>query len=135
VLCCPFGCCFTSARVAALNLLCCLRLLVLAAVLPFFSCRSFPPPLFPFTGWLAGSDGTIKGGSYEDTGKYQTSKDLQEIIANWKPTSCLPMMFKDRETKTAPARDAIDIPLATDMFQSALAQYPQALVASISRTS
>ena len=36
-------------------------------------------------------------GSYADGGKYQTNKDLDTLIAEWKPSSCLPRLFCDRE--------------------------------------
>lgn len=46
------------------------------------------------------SDGTV--GDYADSGKYQTSKDLEEVKANWTPYSMLPKMYLDRETKQPP---------------------------------
>jgi len=53
------------------------------------------------------SDGTVNGGSYVDSGKYQTTSDLQQLIANWQPSDCLPKMYKDREIKNGPAVDPL----------------------------
>ncbi|KYQ93980.1 dCTP deaminase [Tieghemostelium lacteum] len=39
------------------------------------------------------------GSSYENTGKYQTSNDINQLRENWKPSDMLPKMYKDREIK------------------------------------
>uniref|UniRef100_A0A6B2LGZ9 Uncharacterized protein n=1 Tax=Arcella intermedia TaxID=1963864 RepID=A0A6B2LGZ9_9EUKA len=39
----------------------------------------------------------IIGGSYETSGKYQTSSDLGQLISKWSPSDMLPKMYKDRE--------------------------------------
>jgi len=51
------------------------------------------------------TDGTLRGRSYVDTGKYQTTEDLAELMANWHPDSCLPRMYADREITSGPAAD------------------------------
>jgi len=40
------------------------------------------------------------GEDYSRTGKYQTTKDLKEIEANWRPEDMLPKMWKDREVRS-----------------------------------
>ncbi len=44
------------------------------------------------------SEGT-ENTSYEITGKYQTSSDLQKVMDNWTPDEMLPKMYKDREVR------------------------------------
>lgn len=43
------------------------------------------------------SEGTVDGRSYDDTGKYQTSKHLDDLRAGWQPSDMLPRMYRDRE--------------------------------------
>ena len=43
------------------------------------------------------SEGTINCRSYDDTGKYQTSADMEELRARWSPLDMLPKMYWDRE--------------------------------------
>jgi dCTP deaminase len=45
---------------------------------------------------------TLKDRDYADNGKYQASKDLEEIKGNWTPDSMLPKLWKDRELKKWP---------------------------------
>ncbi len=56
------------------------------------------------------SDGTLKGRSYEDTGKYQTSNDMQKLFDSWNPSEMLPKMYLDREIKTGSAREVENTP-------------------------
>ena len=35
--------------------------------------------------------------SYEKSGKYQTSSDLNTLMKQWKPEAMLPKMYEDRE--------------------------------------
>eukprot|EP00455_Lapot_gusevi_P013166 TRINITY_DN16362_c0_g1_i3.p1 TRINITY_DN16362_c0_g1~~TRINITY_DN16362_c0_g1_i3.p1 ORF type:complete len:119 (-),score=11.86 TRINITY_DN16362_c0_g1_i3:23-379(-) len=51
------------------------------------------------------SDGTIQGRSYADTGKYQTSADMEELKTTWSPYSMLPKMYRDREISLPPMSD------------------------------
>ena len=39
---------------------------------------------------------------YADSGKYQTTTDIEKLKANWTPYSMLPKMFLDREIKRPP---------------------------------
>jgi len=41
----------------------------------------------------------ITGPSYEDTGKYQSGNDVQELKKQWTPQHMLPRMYNDRETR------------------------------------
>jgi len=45
------------------------------------------------------TEGTYEGRSYERDGKYQTSEDVEKLIQEWTPYSCLPQMYNDRECK------------------------------------
>lgn len=40
------------------------------------------------------TDGTLGGRSYADGGKYQTTRDIKELMKNWSPISCLPKMYQ-----------------------------------------
>lgn len=48
--------------------------------------------IFHHTGLVEGSYASGRGGI---SGKYQTSDDLDELIANWQPSDMLPRAFKD----------------------------------------
>lgn len=39
------------------------------------------------------SDGTIKGREYSDTGKYQSSRTMEDVMSSWKPSDMLPKLF------------------------------------------
>ena len=43
-------------------------------------------------------EGTYASGRKGMSGKYQTSNDLDELIANWKPADMLPKAYKDSRT-------------------------------------
>ncbi len=43
----------------------------------------------------------ILGESYESSGKYQTSSDLEELKKSWKPSSMLPKMYLDKDIKNS----------------------------------
>ena len=43
------------------------------------------------------SEGTVEGSSYEKTGKYQTTTDMETVKKSWAPTDMLPRMYRDRE--------------------------------------
>jgi len=43
------------------------------------------------------TDGTLQGRSYSDTGKYQSSTDIESIMAQWKPADMLPKMYMDKD--------------------------------------
>jgi dCTP deaminase len=43
------------------------------------------------------TDGTLNDRGYNDSGKYQTSGDLDEIMSTWSPSDMLPRMYLDRE--------------------------------------
>jgi len=58
------------------------------------------------------SDGTLQlhsgeAASYEKTGKYQTSDDLQVLMSAWRPENMLPRMYEDREIEISKQRNAI----------------------------
>eukprot|EP01132_Coremiostelium_polycephalum_P006189 gene6189-7706_t len=41
----------------------------------------------------------IEGASYEKSGKYQSSDDIEYLKKNWNPSEMLPKMYKDKEIK------------------------------------
>lgn len=43
------------------------------------------------------TDGTVENRSYVEQGKYQQSDDLDKLVKEWTPYSCLPQMYNDRE--------------------------------------
>src|SRR5258708_6883370 len=43
--------------------------------------------------------GPTLGATYGETGKYQTSSNLDEMIETWDPHQMLPRLWKDREEK------------------------------------
>eukprot|EP01095_Lingulamoeba_sp_RSL-Kostka_P008235 TRINITY_DN2714_c1_g1_i1.p1 TRINITY_DN2714_c1_g1~~TRINITY_DN2714_c1_g1_i1.p1 ORF type:complete len:248 (-),score=70.55 TRINITY_DN2714_c1_g1_i1:16-759(-) len=45
------------------------------------------------------SEGTLEDNSYEKSGKYQTSSDLEQLKLQWSPLDMLPKMYRDREIK------------------------------------
>jgi len=57
------------------------------------------------------SDGTIDHRSYEQTGKYQSTSDIDQLIAEWTPYTCLPRMYNDREIQSGPAIDPTTTPI------------------------
>lgn len=58
------------------------------------------------------SDGTVQGRSYVSSGKYQTTSDVEKLMTEWHPYSCVPKMYKDREIADGPAIDPVTAPLA-----------------------
>jgi hypothetical protein len=51
------------------------------------------------------TDGTLNNGCYTDKGKYQITRDIEQMKLQWRPTDCLPKMFKDREIQEGPIHD------------------------------
>jgi len=51
------------------------------------------------------TDGTLNGGCYTDKGKYQVTRDVEQMKLRWRPTDCLPKMYKDREILEGPILD------------------------------
>eukprot|EP00002_Diphylleia_rotans_P031158 TRINITY_DN645_c0_g2_i1.p1 TRINITY_DN645_c0_g2~~TRINITY_DN645_c0_g2_i1.p1 ORF type:complete len:241 (-),score=33.55 TRINITY_DN645_c0_g2_i1:120-842(-) len=43
------------------------------------------------------SEGTVESASYEQSGKYQTSSDVETLKSAWSPIEMLPKMYRDRE--------------------------------------
>lgn len=43
--------------------------------------------------------GPILEKDYSNTGKYQTTSDIQKVIKEWSPMSMLPRLYKDRDIK------------------------------------
>jgi hypothetical protein len=44
------------------------------------------------------TEGTLNT-SYEQSGKYQCTDDIQKVKQSWTPTDMLPKMYKDKEIK------------------------------------
>jgi len=51
------------------------------------------------------TDGTVNDGCYTDKGKYQSCRDVEQLKLQWRPTDCLPKMYKDREIQEGPILD------------------------------
>jgi len=51
------------------------------------------------------TDGTVGDGSYADKGKYQTTMNISKLKVQWRPSDCLPKMYKDREIEEGPIHD------------------------------
>ena len=57
------------------------------------------------------TDGTLNQRSYATTaGKYQNTEDLEKLMNEWKPETCLPRLFLDREIQDGPAVDPLLAP-------------------------
>ncbi len=48
--------------------------------------------------------GEILGQDYAATGKYQSTQNIEDLKANWKPSLMLPRLHKDREAQLGQAR-------------------------------
>lgn len=44
------------------------------------------------------TEGTLNT-SYEQTGKYQVSSDIEKLKSNWSPSQMIPKLYMDREIK------------------------------------
>jgi len=51
------------------------------------------------------TDGTVGDGTYADKGKYQSTMDISKLKVQWRPSDCLPKMYKDREIEEGPLID------------------------------
>jgi hypothetical protein len=52
--------------------------------------------------------GTVDNASYADSGKYQSTTDLEILMRTWTPAACLPKLYLDREIKQSSARSYTD---------------------------